>query len=202
MTKIPSSKFSKKSAKIPTRKLAKSKKSIPSMTIAKQSAKSPSPPATPPIPAEAETRQERLSALKRQSRSLISASDLESPSAELSPDHVKTSDVTSEDVRSDLPSGRIEIIPPIHGKLTYDGKVCEPDIYWIMEKWLARHPEIDSGTQDVRVTGGQWTTEDGLSTEVIHATIKNCDDLAGYELCQDTDLYEYWLAEDRYHEAG
>ena len=100
-----------------------------------------------------------------------------------------------------MASDRIQIILPIHGKLTYDGKVCEPDMYWIVEKWLARHPEVDSATQKITVTRGQWTTEDGLPTEVIHATIKNCDELAGYDPAQDSDLYEYWLAEARYHEA-
>ena len=38
---------------------------------------------------------------------------------------------------------RIILIPFIHGKITHDGKVSEPDIYWIMEKWLERHPEIE-----------------------------------------------------------
>ncbi|MEZ6126786.1 MAG: hypothetical protein R3C49_27020 [Planctomycetaceae bacterium] len=56
--------------------------------------------------------------------------------------------------------------------------------------------------QDIRLIRGQWTTEDGLRTEVIHTTIRNSDDLAGYNPAQDTDLYEYRLAEDRYHEAG
>jgi hypothetical protein len=37
---------------------------------------------------------------------------------------------------------RITIIPHIEGKITGDGKVSEPDIYWIMDKWLERHPEI------------------------------------------------------------
>ena len=31
---------------------------------------------------------------------------------------------------------RITIIPFIHGKLTRDGKMSEPDIYWMVEKWL------------------------------------------------------------------
>jgi hypothetical protein len=35
---------------------------------------------------------------------------------------------------------RITIIPFIHGKLTRDGKMSEPDIYWIMDKWLERQP--------------------------------------------------------------
>jgi hypothetical protein len=34
------------------------------------------------------------------------------------------------------------MIPFIHGKLTRDGKMCEPDIDWIMDKWLERHPKI------------------------------------------------------------
>jgi hypothetical protein len=31
---------------------------------------------------------------------------------------------------------RIEIIPALHGKLTRDRKLSEPDIYCILEKWL------------------------------------------------------------------
>ena len=37
---------------------------------------------------------------------------------------------------------RITIIPDIHGKITRDRKMSEPDIYWILEKWLERHPEV------------------------------------------------------------
>ena len=213
MAKIPSSKFPKKSAKIPSRKLAKSKTTVRSTAGAKRSAKSPSPPdaandesATPVIPPNQplneKNRQDRLTALKRQSKSLISASDLELPSADLPSGDVKSSDAMNEDARSSITSNRIQIIPPIHGKLTQDGKVCEPDIYWIVEKWLQRHPEVTGRTKDIRVTRGTWTTEDGLPTEVIQATIVNGDDIAGYEPAQDTDLYEYWLAEERYHEAG
>ena len=213
MAKIPSSKFPKKSAKIPSRKLAKSKTTVPSTTFAKRSTKSPSPPdaatdesatpANPPNqPLNEEARQDRLTALKRQSKSLISASDLEPPSAESASDDMKSSDALSEDARNAMPSDRIEIILPIHGKLTYDGKVCEPDMYWIVEKWLQRHPEVAGRTHDIRVTRGRWTTKDGLPTEVIHGTINYADDIAGYDPAQDTDLYEYWLAEDRYHEAG
>ena len=212
MAKIPSSKFPKKSAKIPSRKLAKSKTTVPSTTFAKRSAKSPSlseavtdDSATPAIlnqPLNAGTRQDRLTALKRQSKSLMSASDLEPPSAESASDDMKSSDALSEDARNAMPSDRIEIILPIHGKLTYDGKVCEPDMYWIVEKWLQRHPEVAGRTHDIRVTRGRWTTEDGLPTEVVHGTITNGNDIAEYDPAQDTDLYEYWLAEERYHEAG
>jgi hypothetical protein len=212
MAKIPSSKFPKKSAKIPSRKLAKSKTTVPSTTFAKRSAKNPSfseavtdesaTPAIPNQPINEEARQDRLTALKRQSKSLISASDLEPPSAESASDDMKSSDALSEDATSTLPSDRIEIILPIHGKLTYDGEVCEPDMYWIVEKWLQRHPEVAERSKDIRVTRGTWTTADGLPTEVIHATIVEGDDIAGYEPSQDADLYEYWLAEQRYHEAG
>ena len=37
---------------------------------------------------------------------------------------------------------RIEIIPAIHGKLTRDRNLSEPDIYDILEKWLDRHPSF------------------------------------------------------------
>ena len=46
---------------------------------------------------------------------------------------------------------RIIIIPFIHGKLTHNGRMGEPDIHWIMEKWLERHPKIKTKTQDIRV---------------------------------------------------
>ena len=36
----------------------------------------------------------------------------------------------------------ITIIPAIHVKLYYYGKVIEPDIVWIVEKWLERHSQI------------------------------------------------------------
>ena len=49
---------------------------------------------------------------------------------------------------------RVQIIPPIHGKVTRDGKVSEPDIYWIMEKWLDRHPQVNHEEHSIRVTRG------------------------------------------------
>lgn len=52
---------------------------------------------------------------------------------------------------------RITLIPFIHGTLTRDGKMSEPDIHWIMEKWLERHPELKSRTQDIRVSRGTMT---------------------------------------------
>jgi hypothetical protein len=35
---------------------------------------------------------------------------------------------------------RIEIIPALHGKLTRAGKLSEPEIDYILGKWLERHP--------------------------------------------------------------
>lgn len=93
---------------------------------------------------------------------------------------------------------RITIISAIHGKLTFERKVCEPDVAWIIEKWLDRHPEIRKRRQDIRVVSGQWTTEDGLETQVRTVSIVAGDVLAGYEPEQDADIYEYWMAEDRY----
>ena len=101
-----------------------------------------------------------------------------------------------------MPPKRITIIPAIHGKLTHDSKVSEPDVYWILEKWLERHPELRKRQKDIRITRGQWTTEDGLKTEVITVSIVAGDDIAGYDPEQDADLYEYWKAEDRYWQSG
>lgn len=61
---------------------------------------------------------------------------------------------------------RVTIIPTIHGKLTYDHKVCEPDVTWTIEKWLYRHPEIRKRQHEIRALSGRWTTADGLKTEV------------------------------------
>ncbi len=97
---------------------------------------------------------------------------------------------------------KITIIPAIHGKLTHDGKVSEPDVYWIVEKWLERHPEIENRQGRIRAVRGQWTTADGLKTEVITVSIVAGDDIAGYDPEQDADLYEYWKAEPRCWEAG
>ena len=97
---------------------------------------------------------------------------------------------------------RVTIIPAIHGKLTYDGKVCEPDVTWIIEKWLDRHPEIRKRQHEIRALSGNWTTADGLKTQVTTVSIVAGDDLAGYDPAEDEDIYEYWMAEQRYWEAG
>jgi len=96
---------------------------------------------------------------------------------------------------------RIKIISAIHGKLTSEGKVSEPDIYWILEKWLERHPEMRARQKDIRITRGRWTTENGLKTEVINVSIVARDDITWYDPQEDADLYEYWRAEERYWQA-
>jgi hypothetical protein len=95
-----------------------------------------------------------------------------------------------------MPPKRITIIPSIHGKLTRDRKMSEPDIYWILEKWLERHPEVKGRERDIRIISGQWTLPQGIKTEVISASILAGDDIAGYDPAQDADLYEYFLAEE------
>ncbi len=52
---------------------------------------------------------------------------------------------------------RIKIIPALHGKLTRSGKLSEPDIYYIMEKWLERHPTFKGREQEFRIVTGRWT---------------------------------------------
>lgn len=93
---------------------------------------------------------------------------------------------------------RTTIIPAIHGKITRDGKICEPDVHWMLEKWLDRHLEIKKRQKDIRVLRGRWTTADGLKTAVITVSIVAGEDIAGYAPEQDADLYEYWKAEERY----
>lgn len=95
-----------------------------------------------------------------------------------------------------MPEKRIEIVPRIHGKRTRDGKVSEPDIYWIMEKWLDRHPELKGRERDIRIVRGQWHTRDGLPTDVICVSILASEDLAAYDPAADMDLYEYFLADE------
>ena len=92
---------------------------------------------------------------------------------------------------------RITIIPFIHGKLTRDVKMSEPDIYRIMEKWLERHPELKTRTQDIRVSRGTMTLPHGGMTDLIRATIIVGEDIEGYDPAQDLDLYEYFLSDDQ-----
>ena len=92
---------------------------------------------------------------------------------------------------------RITIIPALHGKLTADRKVSEPDIYFILEKWLQRHPEVRRRERDIRISRGRLTLSEGICTEAVRVTIANANDLIGYDPTQDADLYEYFLAADQ-----
>lgn len=96
-----------------------------------------------------------------------------------------------------MPPKRITIIPRIHGKLTRDRKMSEPDIHFILGKWLERHPEVKGRERDIRISRGRWDLPEGIRTEVIRVSILPGDDIAGYEPAQDVDLYEYFLAEER-----
>jgi hypothetical protein len=91
---------------------------------------------------------------------------------------------------------RITIIPSLHGKLTRDGKLSEPDIYCILEKWLERHPEVQGRERNIRISRGRWTLPEGIRTEVVWVSIVEDEDIAGYDPAQDRDLFEYYLAED------
>ena len=72
---------------------------------------------------------------------------------------------------------RITIIPDIHGKITRDGKMSEPDIYWIMEKWLERHPEVKGRERDIRIVRGTMTLPQGVKTDLISVSIVAGDDI-------------------------
>ena len=96
-----------------------------------------------------------------------------------------------------MPPRRITIIPRINGKLTRDRKMSEPDIYWILEKWLERQPEVKGRERDIQITTGRLTLPEGIRTEVVSASILPGDYIAGYDPAQDADLYEYFLAEEK-----
>jgi hypothetical protein len=95
---------------------------------------------------------------------------------------------------------RITIIPALHGKLTPDGKLSEPDIYYILDKWLERHPSFRAREQEIRLVRSRWTLAEGIRTEVVSVSVAESEDIAGYDPAQDRDLYEYYLAEKRYYE--
>jgi hypothetical protein len=95
-----------------------------------------------------------------------------------------------------LPPKRITIIPALHGKLTRDRKMSEPDIYWILDKWLERHPEVRGPERDIQISSSRWTLPEGIRTELVSASIRFGEDIAGYDPAQDADLYEYYLADE------
>jgi hypothetical protein len=99
-----------------------------------------------------------------------------------------------------LQTKRIEIIPALHGKLTCDGKLSEPDICYILEKWLERHPSFKGRENEIRIVRGQWTLREGIGTEVVTVSAVESEDINDYDPAQDRDLYEYFLAEERYYQ--
>jgi hypothetical protein len=46
-----------------------------------------------------------------------------------------------------LPGKRTTTIPRTHGKRTRDRNMSEPDIYWILDKWLGRHPAVRAASR-------------------------------------------------------
>jgi hypothetical protein len=98
-----------------------------------------------------------------------------------------------------LQTKKIEIIPALHGQLNREGKLSEPDIYFILEKWLERHPTFKGRENEIRIVRGRWTLREGIRTEVVSVYANEHEDSAGYDSAQDRDLYEYYLAEERYY---
>lgn len=92
-------------------------------------------------------------------------------------------------------SQRIVIIPFLHGKVTADGKLSEPDIYFIFEKWMQRHPQFRGREQEFRIVRGNMHLSGGYRTELLRVTAELSPALADYDPVQDADLYEYFLAE-------
>jgi hypothetical protein len=92
---------------------------------------------------------------------------------------------------------RVTIIPFIHGKIAPDGTLSEPDIYWIIERWLERHTEVKKRVQDIRVSRGTMALPQGVKTDLIRVTIAFGEDIEGYDPAQDRDLYEYFLSDDQ-----
>jgi hypothetical protein len=92
-----------------------------------------------------------------------------------------------------MPIGRIVIIPFLHGKLTADGQLVEPDIDSILEKWLERHPEHRD--KEFHVIRSQSYSVDEIDTQLVRVTADISPDLENYDPAEDADLYEDFLAE-------
>jgi hypothetical protein len=91
------------------------------------------------------------------------------------------------------PHDRITIIPFVQGKLTRDGKVSEPDIHYILEKWKKRHPEAEG--REIRISRGGRALLGGIRTELIRVTMVYNETFAEYDPATDIDLYEYYVAD-------
>ena len=73
-----------------------------------------------------------------------------------------------------MTTGRIVIIPFLQGKITAEGKLIEPDIDAILEKWLERHPEFRDRKFHIIKTGGDETC-------LVRVTADFSPDLANYD---------------------
>lgn len=83
-------------------------------------------------------------------------------------------------------TGRIVIIPFLHGKLGPDGTLVEPDIDAILERWLQRHPEFRGRKFHIIKTGGNETC-------LVRVTVDRSPDLAAYDPAEDADLYDQYV---------
>jgi hypothetical protein len=88
--------------------------------------------------------------------------------------------------------GRIVIIPFLHGKITADGSLIEPDIDAILEKWLQRHPQF-RGREFHVIRARMTLEEDDIETDLVRVTADVSPDLAGYDPAEDADLYDDFL---------
>ena len=95
-----------------------------------------------------------------------------------------------------MPTGRIVIIPFLHGKLVDDGTLIEPDIDSILEKWLRRHPEFRGPDGNYHIIRAKThLLPDGIATDLVRVTADFNPDLAAYDPTEDADLYEEFIAE-------
>lgn len=85
---------------------------------------------------------------------------------------------------------RIEIIPFLHGYVAADGKLIEPDIYRILEKWLERHPDYRGREREFRISRAAMRLPNGVPTERIRVLAEASPSLADYNPAEDTDLYK------------
>jgi len=88
-----------------------------------------------------------------------------------------------------MTEGRIVIIPFLNGKLGKGGRLVEPDIDGILEKWLQRHPEFRGRKFHTIKTGGKETC-------LVRVTVDFSPDLEHYDPAEDADLYEEFLADE------
>jgi hypothetical protein len=95
-----------------------------------------------------------------------------------------------------MTKGRIVIIPFLHGRLTDDGKLIEPNIEAILEKWLERHPQFRGSERGYRTIRAKTSLPEGIATDLVRVTAEFSPALADYDPAEDADLYEEFLAED------